>query len=160
MSFVDHLEILRGHILRSVLAILAGGVVIGIFNEFFIKKVLLGPTRSDFPTYGIICRIGKSLNLGEALCMTGLGIKMQSTSVAGQFSTFFSVVLIGGIIIAFPYIFWEFWRFVRPALTKKRIEQHKRRHLLGFVSFLHRRGFWLLCDCTLHTKLFWQFPAG
>ena len=138
MSFVDHLEILRGHILRSVLAILAGGVVIGIFNEFFIKKVLLGPTRSDFPTYGIICRIGKSLNLGEALCMTGLGIKMQSTSVAGQFSTFFSVVLIGGIIIAFPYIFWEFWRFVRPALTKK--ELNNTRGVIFWVSFLFFTG--------------------
>lgn len=138
MSFVDHLEILRGHLLRSVLAIIGGAIIIGIFNDFVIKKVLLGPTRTDFPTYGIICRIGKSLNLGEALCMKGLGIKMQSTSVAGQFSTWFSVVLIGGIIVAFPYIFWEFWRFVRPALTKK--ELRNTRGVIFWVSFLFFTG--------------------
>jgi sec-independent protein translocase protein TatC len=89
MSFIDHLEALRGHLFRSVIAIAAGAIVVGIYNNFFVKKVLLGPTHADFPTYGIICRIGKSLNLADALCMKGLGIKMQSTSVAGQFSTWF-----------------------------------------------------------------------
>jgi sec-independent protein translocase protein TatC len=152
MSFVDHLEILRGHILRSVIAIVAGAIVIGIFNDFFIKKVLLGPTRADFPTYGIICRIGKSLNLGEALCMKGLGIKMQSTSVAGQFSTWFSVVLIGGIIIAFPYIFWEFWRFIRPALTKKELQNT--RGVIFWVSLLFFTGvcfgFFVIAPYTLN----------
>jgi sec-independent protein translocase protein TatC len=138
MSFVDHLEILRGHILRSVLAIIAGAVIIGIFNNFFIKKVLFGPTRADFPTYGIICSIGKSLNLADALCMKGLGIKMQSTSVAGQFSTWFSVVLIGGIIIAFPYIFWEFWRFVKPALNRKELKNT--RGVIFWVSLLFFTG--------------------
>ncbi|RYZ27039.1 MAG: twin-arginine translocase subunit TatC [Chitinophagaceae bacterium] len=152
MSFVDHLEILRGHLLRSVLAIVGGAIIIGIFNDFVIKKVLLGPTRADFPTYGIICRIGKSLNLGEALCMKGLGIKMQSTSVAGQFSTWFSVVLIGGIIIAFPYIFWEFWRFVRPALTKK--ELRNTRGVIFWVSLLFFTGvafgFFVIAPYTLN----------
>ncbi len=138
MSFVDHLEVLRGHLFRSVLAIAAGAIVVGIFNKFFIRKVLLGPTHADFPTYGIICRIGKFLNLQKALCMEGLGIKMQSTSVAGQFSTWFSIVLIGGMIIAFPYIFWEFWRFVRPALTKK--EREKTTGVIFWVSFLFFLG--------------------
>lgn len=138
MSFVDHLEVLRGHLLRSVLAILAGAVVVGIFNKFFIRNVLLGPTHADFPTYGIICRIGKFLNLEKALCMQGLAIKMQSTSVAGQFSTWFSVVLIGGIVVAFPYIFWEFWRFVKPALTKKELERTS--GVIFWVSFLFFLG--------------------
>jgi sec-independent protein translocase protein TatC len=70
--------------------------------------------------------------------MKGLGIKMQSTSVAGQFSTWFSVVLIGGIIVAFPYIFWEFWRFVRPALTKK--ELGNTRGVIFWVSLLFFTG--------------------
>lgn len=152
MSFVDHLEILRGHILRSVLAIIGGAIIVGIFSDFVIKKLLLGPTRSDFPTYGIICRIGKSLNLGEALCMKGLGIKMQSTSVAGQFSTWFSVVLIGGIIVSFPYIFWEFWRFIRPALTKK--ELNNTRGVIFWVSLLFFTGvafgFFVIAPYTLN----------
>src|SRR5438477_45847 len=89
MSFIDHLEALRGHLLRSVLAIAIGAVVVGIYNKFVIKSILLGPTHASFPTYGIICRIGKFLRLGDALCMNGLGIKMQSTSVSGQFSMWF-----------------------------------------------------------------------
>ena len=54
MSFIDHLEVLRGHIFRSVIAIAAGAIVAGIYNKFIIKNILLGPTHSDFPTYGII----------------------------------------------------------------------------------------------------------
>ena len=95
MSFIDHLEVLRGHLFRSVLAIAIGAIVVGIYNKFFITKVLLGPTHASFPTYGIICSIGKALHLQDALCMQGLAIKMQSTSVAGQFSMWFSIVLIG-----------------------------------------------------------------
>ena len=138
MSFVDHLEVLRGHLFRSVVAILIGAVILGIFNKFFIREVLLGPTHADFPTYDVICRIGRYLHLEKALCMEGLSIKMQSTSVAGQFSTWFSVVLIGGVILAFPYIFWEFWRFVKPALTRKEIS--KTRGVIFWVSFLFFLG--------------------
>lgn len=138
MSFIDHLEALRGHLFRSVLAITAGAIIVGIYNKFFVQKVLLGPTHADFPTYGVICNIGKALNLEKALCMKGLGIKMQSTSVAGQFSTWFSVILIGGLIIAFPYVFWEFWKFIRPALSKK--ELSKTRGVIFWVSFLFFTG--------------------
>lgn len=138
MSFVDHIEVLRGHLLRSVLAIIIGAVIIGIYNKFFIQKVLLGPTHADFPTYGIICRIGKYLNMEEALCMTGIGIQMQSTTVAGQFSTWFSVVIIGGLIIAFPYIFWEFWKFIKPALKKNELDRTQ--GVIFWVSFLFFTG--------------------
>lgn len=152
MSFIDHLEVLRGHLFRSVLAILAGAVVIAIYKDFFVKKVLLGPTHADFPTYGVICRIGKAIHLEDALCMTGVNIQMQSTGVATQFSTFISIMLIGGIVIAFPYIFWEFWRFVKPALTKKELQNT--RGLIFWVSFLFFLGvffgFFVIAPYTLN----------
>ncbi|MGZ3882181.1 MAG: twin-arginine translocase subunit TatC, partial [Flavisolibacter sp.] len=72
MSFIDHLEVLRGHIFKSVLAIAVGAIVAGIYNRFIIKNILLGPTHDDFPTYSLICKIGKALNLGNALCMQGI----------------------------------------------------------------------------------------
>src|SRR5512138_3369632 len=90
MSFIDHLEVLRGHLFRSVLAIAIGAIVAGIYNKFIIKEILLGPTHDEFPTYGLICKIGKSLRLGNALCMQGIQLKLQSTEVAGQFSMWFS----------------------------------------------------------------------
>jgi sec-independent protein translocase protein TatC len=138
MSFVDHLEVLRGHLFRSVLAVAIGGVVVGIYNDFFVKKVLMGPTHADFPTYAILCKVGKKLGLGDALCMKEIGVKMQSTSVSGQFSMWFTVVIVGGIIIAFPFIFWEFWKFIKPALTKK--ELSKTSGVIFWVSFLFFTG--------------------
>lgn len=138
MSFIDHLEALRGHLFRSIIAIVLGGIVVGIYNDFFIKKVLMGPTHSDFPTYAWLCKTGQSLGLGTKLCMDEIGVKMQSTSVSGQFSMFFTVLIIGGIILAFPYIFYEFWRFIKPALTKK--ELSKTRGVIFFVSLLFFSG--------------------
>src|ERR1700694_5462673 len=138
MSFIDHLDVLRGHLFRSVVAIAIGAVLAGIYNKFIIKSILLGPTHDSFPTYGVICSIGKALHLGNALCMTGISMRMQSTVVAGQFSMWFTVVLVSGLILAFPYVFYQFWNFIKPALTKK--ELHRTRGVIFWVSFLFFTG--------------------
>jgi sec-independent protein translocase protein TatC len=138
MSFIDHLEELRGRLFRSVLAIAVGGAIVGYYNDFFVKKVLMGPTHSDFPTYTWLCRMGNKYGLGDALCMEDMALRMQSTTVSGQFSMFFTVILIGGIIIAFPYIFFEFWNFIKPALTKK--ELSRTRGAVFWVSALFFLG--------------------
>ncbi len=138
MSFVDHLEALRAHLFRSVVAIAIGAVVAGIYNKFIIKNVLLGPTHNDFPTYGVICNLGKWLKLGDALCMGGIQLRLQSTEVSGQFSMWFTVVLVSGLILAFPYVFYQFWKFIRPALTKK--ELSRTRGVIFWVSFLFFTG--------------------
>jgi sec-independent protein translocase protein TatC len=137
MSFVDHLEVLRGHLFRSALAVAIGAVVVGVYNKFFVRGVLMGPTHDDFPTYGLLCKIGRSLNINR-LCMKGIGVKMQSTAVSGQFSVFFNVILIGGFIIAFPYVFLQFWNFVKPALTKKELKST--RGVIFWVSLLFFMG--------------------
>jgi sec-independent protein translocase protein TatC len=138
MSFVDHLEVLRSHLFRSVVAIAIGAIVAGIYNRFIIKQILLGPTHNDFPTYGVICDIGQWLRLGDALCMKGISLRLQSTEVAGQFSMWFSVILISGLILAFPYVFYQFWSFIRPALNKK--ELTRTRGVIFWVSFLFFTG--------------------
>jgi sec-independent protein translocase protein TatC len=138
MTFIDHLEELRGHLLRSVVAIVVGGIVVAVYNDFFVKQVLMGPTHANFPTYKWLCSIGKSLGMGTSLCMKEIGVRMQSTSVSGQFSMFFTVIVIGGIIIAFPYIFWEFWKFLKPALTQK--ELSRTRGVVFWVSLLFFMG--------------------
>ena len=138
MTFIDHLEELRGHLLRSALAVLVGGIVVAVYNDFFVKKVLMGPTHANFPTYTWLCGIGKKLGMGTSLCMKEIGVRMQSTSVSGQFSMFFTVIVIGGIIIAFPYVFWEFWKFLKPALTPK--ELGRTRGVVFWVSLLFFMG--------------------
>jgi sec-independent protein translocase protein TatC len=137
MSFVDHLEVLRAHLFKSAVAIAIGAVVVGIYNKFFVRDILMGPTHDDFPTYGMLCRIGEVLHI-QRLCMKGIAVKMQSTAVSGQFSVFFNVVLIGGFIIAFPYVFHQFWKFVKPALTEKELKNT--RGVIFWVSLLFFLG--------------------
>ena len=134
MSFIEHLEVLRGHLFRSALAIAAGAIVFIVYNTFFVREVLMGPTHADFPTYKWLCNLGHAIGLGDNMCMKEIGLKMQSTSVSGQFSMYFTLIFVGGIIVAFPYIFWEFWRFIKPALTKK--ELSKTKGVIFWVSFL------------------------
>src|SRR6188474_2163119 len=138
MSFIDHLEVLRGHLFRSALSIAAGAIVFIIYDDFIVKKVLMGPTHADFPTYKWLCNFGHAVGLGDKMCMKDVGLKMQSTSVSGQFSMYFTLIFVGGIIVAFPYIFWEFWRFIKPALTKK--ELSKTRGVIFWVSLLFFSG--------------------
>lgn len=138
MSFIDHLEELRGHLFRSVVAVAIGAIIAGIYNKFIIKTILFGPTHDSFPTYGVICRIGKSLNLGNALCMQGIQLNLQSIEVAAQFSMWFSIILISGLILAFPYVFFQFWSFIKPALTKKEVSST--RGVIFWVSFLFFTG--------------------
>lgn len=138
MSFIDHLEVLRGHLFRSALAIAVGAIVFAVYNKFFVQQVLMGPTHADFPTYKWLCKLGHAIGLGDQMCMKDIGLKMQSTTVSGQFSMFFTIIFIGGIIVAFPYVFWEFWRFVKPALSKKELQ--KTRGVIFWVSFLFFLG--------------------
>jgi sec-independent protein translocase protein TatC len=138
MSFIEHLDVLRAHLFKAFVAIAVGAVVAGIYNKFIIKQILLGPTHDTFPTYGWVCSLGKALNLGNALCMQGIGLKMQSTTVSGQFSMWFTVVLISGLILAFPYVFYQFWSFIRPGLKKNELSQT--RGVIFWVSFLFFTG--------------------
>jgi sec-independent protein translocase protein TatC len=99
---------------------------------------LMGPAHPDFPTYGILCHLSQRLGLGSKLCMSQLAIKMQSNTVAGQFGVYFNVILIGGFILAFPYVFWQFWKFFKPALTPKELKNT--RGVIFWVSFLFFLG--------------------
>ena len=125
MSFVDHLEQLRWHLVRSVIAILLGAIVIFIFSATIVDKVIFGPAHSDFVTYGILCKVGRFLHLGTSLCINNVKVSFQSNAMTEQFMSTFTIAFVGGFIIAFPYIFWEFWRFVKPAFTDKELKRTK-----------------------------------
>lgn len=151
MTFVDHLDALRAHLFRSVLAIIAGAILVAVYNNFVIHRILMGPTNADFPTYGLLCKVGQFLHL-KSLCLQGTAIKMQSTNMSTQFSMFFSVILIGGFIVAFPFVFREFWRFVKPALTKEELRNTS--GVIFWVSLLFflgvMFGFFVIAPYTVH----------
>ncbi len=119
MNFFDHIEDLRWHLVRSVVAWLVGATCIFIYIDFVYDHIILAPARQDFFTYGALCRFGEWLHLGNAFCMPAVKIDFQVTEVNGTFTSAINIAMIGGIIAAFPYIFWELWRFVKPALSPK-----------------------------------------
>ena len=125
MSFIDHLEQLRWHLVRSVIAVLIGAVVIFIYSGNIVDKVILGPAHSDFVTYGLLCRVGHFLHLGESLCINNVKVSFLSTAMTEQFMSTFTIAFVGGFILAFPYVFYEFWKFVKPAFTEKELKRTK-----------------------------------
>jgi sec-independent protein translocase protein TatC len=137
MSFIDHLEELRWHLIRSVIAILTGAVVIFIFVRQVVDQVIFAPTRSDFISAKWLCSLGKKIGT-DALCFEQVKAKFISTQLTEQFISSFTVAFVGGFIVAFPYIFWEFWRFVKPALSPKELK--KTRGMIFWVSFLFFLG--------------------
>ena len=122
MGFVDHLEALRWHLVRSVIAILVFAIAIFIKIDWIFDHIIYGPMRSDFITYSGLCNLGHKLHMGDALCMPAPNVQMQVTQFGSQFMSSISIAFIGGFIIAFPYIFWEFWNFIKPALTPREIK--------------------------------------
>jgi sec-independent protein translocase protein TatC len=119
MTFIDHLEALRWHIMRSLLAVLIIGIIIFINIDYVFERIIAGPLQNDFISYRALCDLSKWLRLGDALCMPSINVKLQTTTFSSQFMSSITIAFMGGFIIAFPYIFWEFWSFIKPALTAK-----------------------------------------
>ena len=138
MTFIDHLEELRQHIIRSVIAILLMAIVIFIYRDWVFDNVITGPINPDFISYRLLCDFSHWAHMGDALCMPPVTINMETTTFGGQFLSSISLALIGGILIAFPYIFWEFWRFIKPALKDKELKNT--RFIIFWVSFFFFTG--------------------
>ena len=119
MTFFDHIEELRWHIMRSIIAWLVAAISIFVYIDWVYDNIILAPANKDFFTYGALCRFGNWLHLGDSICMPPVKIDFQVTTVNGTFTSAISIAMIGGIIAAFPYIFWEVWRFIKPALSPK-----------------------------------------
>ena len=139
MSFVDHLEALRWHIVRSAFAIVIVAIVIFIKINWIFEEVIRGPIRKDFVSYVGLCNLGKKLGMGDALCLQSVeGLKLQTTQFGSQFISSINISLMGGFIVAFPYVFWELWRFIKPALSAKELKSS--RGAIFWVTFFFMLG--------------------
>lgn len=138
MSFIDHLEELRWHLIRSVIAMLIGAIATFIYAREIVDKILFAPADKSFITYKWLCDLSHAIGAGDTICLPGVDTKFQSNTMTGQFISTFTIAFVGGFIIAFPYVFWEFWRFVKPALSQK--EAKKTRGVIFWVSLLFFTG--------------------
>ncbi len=128
MSFLEHLEALRWHIVRSLVAVVGVAIVVFVAKDFVFDTIIFGPKQLDFISYRVMCLLSERLSLGDALCMQEIAFTVVNLDMAGQFLTHVKVSLILGFVVAFPYVFWEFWRFVQPALYENEL-----RHARGLV---------------------------
>ena len=138
MSFIDHLEDLRWHVIRSVIAILVGAVIVFTYSDYVVDEILFAPTRSNFISAQWLCSVGHKIGIGNVLCFPEVKAKFLENTMTGQFIASFTLAFIGGFILAFPYVFWEFWKFLRPALSPN--ERKKTRGIIVWVSLLFFTG--------------------
>ena len=137
MSFLDHLEELRGHLVRSVIAVLVLSVTAFVTTDIWFSKFILGPSRPTFISYRALCWLEGKMSI-SGLCIDKLDFVLQSRQMSGQFVMHITSSLVAGIIIAFPYIFWELWRFIKPGLYPN--EKNATNGLVWFVSILFLIG--------------------
>lgn len=128
MSFLDHLEILRWHIIRGLIAITIGTIIAFVFGKE-VEAIIMGPSNLEFWTYEKMCELSKAFGT-EALCFEGLDFIVINRTMTGKFMQHLTISFLAGVILSFPYILFELWRFLKPALKKA-----ERRYLRGVVFF-------------------------
>lgn len=118
MSFWEHLDSLRGHLFRSAIVFFIFSIVAFFNRSIIFDKIILAPKESSFITYRILCKLGKYLDI-QSLCLDNLNIEIINLNLSGQFTTHLTTSFFAGIIASAPYIIWEIWRFIKPALYEK-----------------------------------------
>jgi sec-independent protein translocase protein TatC len=137
MTFLEHLEELRWHILRSVGAMFVFTILALTFKNFIFHDVIMAPSRPDFWTFKMMCKLADMTGYAD-LCVKKLDFTLQSIEMSGQFMNFMLYSFIIGLVFTFPYVFWEVWRFVSPGL--KKAEKKAARGAVFFVSLLFFGG--------------------
>lgn len=150
MSFWDHLDALRGHLFRSAIAIVVLAIVAFINREFIFDQLILAPKDPEFITNRLLCHLGVLTNI-PSLCLGNFDLKIININLSGQFTTHMYISFFAGLIVAAPYVIWEIWRFIKPALYDK--ERKNSRGAVFSMSLLFILGvlfsYFLIVPLTL-----------
>ena len=151
MSFLDHLEELRWHVIKASGAIIIAAIVAFLAKGFLFDVLIFGPTKADFFTYEFLCNTSRILGF-ESFCNTNFDFEVQSRTMAGQFSAHIWTSITFGFIIAFPYVIYQFWEFISPGLHHK--EKNSSRgfifisSILFFIGVLF--GYYIVCPLSIN----------
>ena len=160
MSFLEHLEELRWHIIRSILAIVIFMIIAFIFKSFIFDSIILAPKNPAFFTNRMLCHLGDLLNT-TALCINTKPLNLININMSGQLTTHFAVAMVAGLILAFPIVLWEFWQFFRPALKVNEAKYAKgavfAASVLFFIGVLF--GYFMLAPLSLHFLSSYEISA-
>ena len=134
MSFFDHLDVLRKHIIKSLIAVVIVAIIVYTFEDFVFKNVVFGPKNEGFLTFKFFCA------LGEKTCISPSEFNIITQDIGEQFFTSLKVSFWLGLIVAFPYVFYQFWSFIKPGLYDQ--ERKATRGVVLICSFLfHNAAF-------------------
>ena len=138
MTFLEHLEALRWHLIRGIIAVVIGAIFSFINGKYIFDSILLGSTKNDFWTYRMLCDLSHYMYDSDKICIEVMGFKLQALDIQEQFYQHFMIAIIGGLIIAMPYLLYEIYRFIKPAL--KNSEKKYSMLVICFSSFLFFAG--------------------
>ena len=151
MSFLDHLEELRWHIIRATFGVVAASLVAFLAKGFLFDTLIFGPTKPDFFTYDLLCKASSLLGF-DSFCNTAFEFEIQSRTMAGQFSAHIWTSITFGFVIAFPYVLYEFWKFISPGLYTK--EKNNSRGFIAISSMLFFIGvffgYFVICPLSIN----------
>jgi sec-independent protein translocase protein TatC len=132
MGFLDHLEELRWHVIRAGLSVIAFAMVALVFQKEIFEYIIFAPKKPDFITYRVLCAIS------DATCFSPPELQLITRELGEQFFIGITVSLYFGVVLSFPYIFYEFWKFIKPGLYEKEIRVANR--VIGATTFLFLLG--------------------
>jgi len=136
MSFLQHLEELRWHMVRSALVIVSIAIAAFTFNDFVFDTVIFGPLQQDFFSYRALCSFGHKIGVGDVMCIFVKTPHLQTLSASEQFFNHMWIAFLCGIILGFPFVLWELWKFIRPALKDKELGPVKVFVVIASILFL------------------------
>lgn len=153
MSFLEHLEELRWRLVRSAIAIVVISVALWIFREWILERLFFSMRYPSFPTFQLMCDY-------FGICVDKIELNLQSTTMTGQFSYALMMSIMGGIVLAFPFIFYQLWSFVKPGL--KQNERSVAKGIVFYVSILFFIGilFGYFIVAPLCVQFFGNFKAS
>ena len=157
MSFLEHLEELRWHIVRSLISVISFAIVAFIFSRYIFDYVLLAPKGEGFITNRLLCQFADRMQAPE-LCINSNPLKLVSIEMPEQFYADIMVSLYAGLLVAFPYIIWEVWRFIMPALYENE-QKHARGSVLSISAMFFLGalfGYFIIVPLTVHFLAGWS----
>jgi len=138
MSFVDHLEALRWHLVRSSAVIITLALTAFMYKDILFDVIIFGPKKTDFWTYRKLCELSNYYHLDAGLCIDKINFTIMNNTMAGQFNLHLTAAFYAGFIMGFPYLLFELWNFIKPGLSIK--ERKNARGLIFYGSFLFLTG--------------------
>lgn len=150
MSFLEHLEELRWHIMRSLLAVAIFFGLAMYFSKDIFQHIIFAPGRPDFVTFKWLCGLGEKMHI-DGMCVTSIPMKIQSRFLMGQFTMQMTSSAVIALILGFPYIAWEMWRFVKPGLynNEKRGSQGAVLASSSLFALGIAFGYFILCPMSI-----------